>query len=50
MSEAGSPYDFVYVDTDIPEGMTIHQWRRRSAAERLSVGTATRADRHQRRV
>ena len=30
MSEAGSRYDFVYVHTNIPEGMTLRQWRGRS--------------------
>jgi hypothetical protein len=34
MSGAGGPYDFVYVHTDIPEGMTIREWRRACAAER----------------
>ena len=28
------PYDFVYVHTDIPEGMTIRQWRAQRAASR----------------
>ena len=50
MSEAGSPHDLVYVHTDIPEGITIRQWRGCSAAERSTAGAATRADRHQRRV
>jgi len=50
MSEAGSPHDFVYVHTDIPEAMTIRQWRGRNAAQRLTAGAATRADRHQRRA
>ena len=29
MTEPGSPHDFVYVHTDIPEGMTIREWRAR---------------------
>ena len=49
MSEAGGRYDLVYVHTDIPEGMTIREWRARSAAERLTAAAATRANRHQRR-
>jgi hypothetical protein len=28
------PYDFVYVHTDIPEGMTIREWRTHRGAER----------------
>ena len=47
MSEGGGRYDLVYVHTDIPEGMTIREWRGRRAAERLTVGAPTRADRHQ---
>ena len=50
MSEAGRRYDLVYVHTDIPEEMTIREWRGRSAAERLTVGAPTRADRHQGRI
>ena len=50
MSEAGGRYDLVYVHTDIPEGMTIREWRGRSAAERLTVQAPARADRHQRRA
>ena len=50
MSEGGGRYDLVYVHTDIPEEMTIREWRRRSAAERLTVGAPTRADRHQERT
>jgi hypothetical protein len=34
MRESGGPYDFVYVHTDIPDGMTIRKWRRQRAAER----------------
>jgi hypothetical protein len=50
MSEAGGRYDLVYVHTDIPEGMTIREWRGRSAAERLTLGAAARADRQQGRA
>jgi hypothetical protein len=31
------PYDFVYVHTDIPEGMTIREWRTHRAAERAAA-------------
>lgn len=34
MSETSGPYDFVYVHTDIPEGMTIRAWRAQRAEER----------------
>lgn len=32
MARSGGPYDFVYVYTDIPEGMTIDEWRAQCAA------------------
>ena len=44
MPEPLKPYDFVYVHTDIPEGMTIREWR----AER--AGRATRLRDAQRRA
>jgi hypothetical protein len=50
MTEPGVPYDFVYVHTDIPEGMTIREWRGRSKPERLTRAAAARADRQQGRV
>jgi hypothetical protein len=50
MSESGGRYDLLYVHTDIPEGMTIREWRGRNAAERLTVGAAARADRQQGRA
>jgi hypothetical protein len=36
------PYDFVYVHTDIPEGMTIREWRAHRAAERVAEQQAAR--------
>ena len=46
MSKSGGPYDFVYVHTDIPEGMTIRDWR-----EKRSTGeAAARADRRRQRA
>lgn len=36
------PYDFVYVHTDIPEGMTIAEWRAHQAAERQAARAARR--------
>lgn len=41
------PYDFVYVHTDIPEGMTIREWRTQRAAE---LATARREERAARRA
>src|SRR3954451_22857707 len=46
----GQPrYDFVYVHTDIPEGMTIPEWRAHCstvrAAERQAAGEARRSTR-----
>jgi len=31
------PHDFAYVHTDIPEGMTIREWRRRTSNQRQSA-------------
>lgn len=39
-------YDFVYVRTDIPEGMTIREWRAQRAMERRQG----RARAHRRRA
>jgi len=46
MSKSGGPYDFVYVHTDIPEGMTIRDWR----AKRSTGEAAARADRRRQRA
>ena len=48
MGEPGGPYDFVYVHTDIPEGMTIREWRAQRAAERVAAQVAAREDRRRR--
>jgi hypothetical protein len=45
MADVGGPYDFVYVHTDIPEGMTIREWR----AERATLRGAGRRTRRERR-
>jgi hypothetical protein len=50
MSETGRRYDLVYVHTDIPEGMTIREWRAQGALKRSTVDAAARADRHRRRA
>lgn len=42
MSEQARPHDFVYVHTDIPEGMTIREWRARRAARRERERAARR--------
>lgn len=48
---AGQPsYDFVYVHTDIPEGMTIREWRAQRAAERAAEQQAARDARRRRSV
>jgi hypothetical protein len=36
------PYDFVYVHTDIPDGMTIREWREHRGAERAAEQQAAR--------
>lgn len=41
-------YDFVYVHTDIPEGMTIREWRAQRAADRATARDAQRAARRAR--
>jgi hypothetical protein len=48
MSEQARPHDFVYVHTDIPEGMTIREWRARRAAERAARRERERAARRRR--
>jgi hypothetical protein len=36
------PYDFVYVHTDIPEAMTIREWRARCSTVRAAERQAAR--------
>jgi hypothetical protein len=50
MSQRRGAYDFAYVDTDIPAGMTIGQWRVRRAAERIAIKTAARHEPRRRRA
>ena len=45
MPDAGGPHDFIYVHTDIPEGMTIREWRAQRAAERAATQAAERGRR-----
>ncbi len=45
----GGPYDFVYVHTDIPEGMTIREWGLQRAAERELFRAQERTARRARR-
>jgi hypothetical protein len=49
MTEPGVTSDLVYVHSDIPDGMTIREWRTRRAAERQELRLAARAQRRQRR-
>jgi hypothetical protein len=42
MPDQPDSYDFVYVDTDIPAGMTIREWRRQRATERIAQQKAQR--------
>jgi hypothetical protein len=48
MSELTRAHDFVYVHTDIPEGMTIREWRAQRAAERAARREEERAARRRR--
>jgi hypothetical protein len=50
MPDAGGPHDFMYVHTDIPEGMTIREWRARRDAERTATQAAEREERRGERV
>ena len=50
MPDAGGSHDFVYVHTDIPEGMTIRKWRAQRAAERAATQAAEREQRRRRRA
>ena len=45
MTDEPVSHDFVYVHTDIPEGMTIREWRAQRAAERAAAARAARAAR-----
>lgn len=49
MSDEPASYAFVYVETDIPPGMTIREWRRQRGSVRAKVRHAERAARRQRR-
>jgi hypothetical protein len=44
------PHVFAYVHTDVPEGMTIRDWRAQRAAERAAQQQAEREARRQRSV
>jgi hypothetical protein len=45
MSETSGPHDFVYVHTDIPEGVTFREWHERRAEERRTQVTRRRPSR-----
>ena len=45
MTDAPISHDFGYVHTDIPEGMTIRQWRAQRAADRAAARLAAGATR-----
>jgi hypothetical protein len=44
------PHDFVYVHTDIPEGMTIREWRAQRAAAHQAERAARRSGARIRRL
>ena len=50
MPDAGGPHDLIYVQTDIPEGMTIREWRAQRAAERAATQAAEPEQRRPRRA
>jgi hypothetical protein len=43
MTDEPFSHDFVYVHTDIPEGMTIREWRAQRAADRTAARRAAPA-------
>jgi hypothetical protein len=45
MTDLPVSHDFGYVHTDIPEGMTIREWRAQRAADRAAARLAARAAR-----
>jgi hypothetical protein len=50
MPDAGGPHDFIYVHTDIPDGMTIREWRAQRAADRAATPAAEREERRRPRA
>jgi len=50
MPDAGGPHDFIDVHTDIPEGMTIREWRAQRAAGRAATQAAEWEERRRRRA
>ena len=50
MPEPAGSHDFVYVHTDIPEGMTIREWRAQRAADASRRRSAPREQRRRRRA
>ncbi len=48
MTDRRGSYDFIYVHTDIPEGMTIREWRAQRAVEREAQRRQERAARRER--
>jgi len=50
MTAPGHPYDFVYVHTDIPEGMAIGEWRKQRTPKRRQRRPAGRDEHRQRRT
>ena len=50
MADVRGPHDFIYVHTDIPEGMTIREWRAQRAAQRAATQAAEGEQRRRRRA
>ena len=50
MADQPVSHDFAYVDTDIPAGMTIRDWRAQRAAERRAANAARRSRRSPRQA
>ena len=50
MTDSPGRHDFVYMDTDIPTGMTIREWHAERSAARVAMRAAARAARRRRRA
>jgi hypothetical protein len=50
MRDPAGSHDFSYVDSDIPEGMTVGDWRAQRAAQRCAQRAARRDRVRARRV
>ena len=50
MPTPAGPYDFVYEHTDIPERMTVCEWRAQRAAQQRAMQESARQERRRQRA